>query len=172
MWTLVRLLKGHTHEETIKLEITKAVNRLTSPTLNAVFTFQPESFEDLATTICLRHPEPHEDGYLTNDVPEVTFSGPIVWNALFRAHKASLYAELTHLLSIFSLIPQSHGYGGWLWEQWVHTEMVKGGTFTLSRMYSQGPTRPTRQMSNVDEVEEPSSPFTISIEPPEPYLLQ
>ena len=85
--------------------------------MKAVFSFQPGSFEDLthglATTIILKHPHSSEKGYLADDVPDVTF---IVWSALARAHKVPVYAELTHLLSIFSAIPQARGFGGWLFE--------------------------------------------------------
>ena len=122
MRTLVRVLLGPTHEQAIQLKITKAVETIVPSRLKAVFSFQPGSFEDLthtlATTIILKHPHSSEKGYLADDVPDVTFTGPIVWSALVRAHKVSVYAELTHLLSIFSAIPQARGFGGWLFEQY------------------------------------------------------
>ena len=169
MRTLARVLLGPTHEQGIQHKITRAVEVLSPSTLKAVFFFQSKASEyipdTIATSICPEHPKPGDERYLVDDLPEVTFAGPIVWEALVRAHKAVAYVELTHLLSIFAIIPQARGLGGWLWRHWVHAQMIKGGDFTLRRIHFQQSTKGTRQ---TEDTEEPPPVLTISTPPRTP----
>ena len=160
MRTLARALLGPTHERKIKEKITHAVNALSPSTLRKVFSFRTGSLEDvthaIATIICLERPQPEEEEYLADDLPKVTFTGPIVWEALRSAHKEMVYEKLTELLAIFAAIPQSRGFGGLLWEHFVHAQLTNGVDFTISRIYSQEPMKETRQTVLTDQAEETS----------------
>lgn len=165
MRTLKRAIGSPVDEKTIRQKITTAVETLLPPELRALFTFQPPGSleyisQTITTTLCLKHPEPAEPEYIADDFPRVVFAGPVVWDALVRTHGAAVYAKLTRLLSIFSSIPQSRGFGGWVWEHWVHAQMIKGGVFTLQRIYFQEETGNTEHM---DQVDEPPAITTISI---------
>lgn len=155
MRTLARALLGPTHERKIKEKITHAVNALSPSTLRKVFSFRTGSLEDvphaIATIICLERPQPEEEEYLADDLPKVTFTGPIVWEALRSAHKEMVYEKLTELLAIFAAIPQSRGFGGLLWEHFVHAQLTNGVDFTISRIYSQEPMKETRQTVLTDK---------------------
>ena len=162
MRTLARVLLSPGDEQSIQDGISKTVKALKPSTLKTAFMFRTKAFENIShtivTSVCLEQPKPGEEEYLADDLPEVTFAGPVVWEAMVRAYKAVVYAELTHVLSIFAIIPQARGFGGWLWRQWVHAQMIKGGDFTLPQMYS-------RQTEHTNQDEGPPTLMTISIPP-------
>ena len=82
MRTLARALMGPGHKQIIQTRIIEAVEALSPSELKMVFIFQSNAVENIyntiATSIRLEHPKSGDERYLMDDLPEVTFAGPVV----------------------------------------------------------------------------------------------
>lgn len=175
MRTLARVLGSPGDEKSVSKAIYMTAKALSPSTLRKIIDLQTETLDQISHTIvksvCLKQPQADDEGYHADDLHEVTVAGPVVWRALVDAHKAAVYVELTHLLEIFAKIPQARGSAGWLWEHWIHAEMMKGGEFTLQRIYCHVPTKETRRTVLMDQKEAVSTTVQISIPPLTPLFF-
>ena len=118
----------------------------------------------IVASVCLEQPKPGKGWYLANDLPKVTFADPVVWEVLVRAPKAVVYGSLLtcsqSLHSYVKPVGYENAYG-------TCTDNQRWRS-TLPRVYSQEPTKETRQMEHMDQGKEPPTllpltPLTTTI---------
>ena len=100
-----------------------------------------DASHSIITTFCVKQPQPNdENAYLSSDNPSQNLAGPVVMNALLRAHGKAAYEELIYFPDTFSKIPETRASAGWLWEHWANAQISDGGDFTLKPIAFEQPT--------------------------------